>query len=181
MIARTALPPRPGSRRHPRWHAVEQQGLPGESPGGQAYQAIDVAGLEVHQESLGTHQDTLARIDLVHPPRVSGRARQRAQARLVGQELAPQGDRLGQVHGQPPDLAVVHPPELGLEAFAQCHDDRPGMIRDKPAYFSIEAEHPERMPLPGRVAAETAEWVVDALDQFDGFRVVQERMRAARC
>jgi hypothetical protein len=55
------------------------------------------------------------------------------------------------------------------------------MIRDKPAYFSIEAEHPERMPLPGWVAAETAEWVVDALDQFDGFRVVQERMCAARC
>src|SRR6185312_6485437 len=77
----------------------------------------------------------------------------------------------------PSDVAVVHPPVLGLEPFPEGDDGRvrPGL--EEPPDLVVERAYPQALPGGGLAATEAlGERVVESLDERDRPRVLEHAL-----
>jgi hypothetical protein len=139
---------------------------------------MDLAALEVHEQSLSGDQYWLRRIQLVEPAQFECRPAMAALSRILRQDPAAKIQGRGKVDRQPAHAAVVQPPELGLEAFAE-RNHRAGGMRDQEAtHRGIERRHPDRVP-PGALGG-VREVVLEPVDNLYGERILEQRSTRAR-
>src|SRR5580704_4489820 len=139
---------------------------------------MNLAALEVHEQALSGDQHRLRRIHLAEPAQVECRPGMAALSRLLRQDQAPKIQGRGQVDRQPAHTAVVQPPELGLEAFAERDHSASRMLIQEAPHRGIERGHPDRMPpgTPGGVR----EVVLEPADDLYGERILEQRDTRAR-
>lgn len=97
---------------------------------------MDLVPLEVHEQALNSDQHWLRRIQLVEPAQFECRPGMAALSRILRQDPAAKIQDRGEVDRQPAHTAVVQPPELGLEAFAE-RSHHAGRMRAQEALFSV--------------------------------------------
>src|SRR6185312_2073157 len=90
--------------------------------------------------------------------------------------------RLRKVDRDPLDPPVVDPPELRLEALAEGDDGAARMPAEERPDPLVEGPRPQTLPLgPAAALAEALrERVVDAVDELDRQRVLEDAARARR-
>ncbi len=162
--------------------AVEHQLATREAAGQHRDQAVHLGAGQVHEEPLRGHEHAVARVDLLGPRLVEHRDVELTPAGVLRQHLPAQRPGGRQVDADPAHTGVVHPPELGLEPFAQRDHGAAGVLRQEVADARVEGRRPQALPLGPRAAAAQplGERVVHALDQLDGERIADHAVRPGR-
>ncbi len=167
------LPPRSSSDhlQHRLGHHVEHKQRAGQTFGDSRDQHVDLIALEVGKEALRGDQDRVRRIQLVKPLQIECRSGMARMSRAIAQEPVTKLHGLGQVHGQPPHLTVVQPPELGLQPLAEGNHRAARIGAQETANRLIEGGHPNRMqPRPAR---DLREVVIKSVNDLNGHWVLQ--------
>lgn len=137
---------------------------------------MNLIPLQIHQQPLSRDQQALRIINAAHPNVLNDGRRHLGSPVTHRKRLVAQPRNLGQIHPDPPQTLVVHPPELRLQTFPERDDRALGMLGQKPTNGLVKGQRPKRLPLrPPRALVEPRlERVVDPLNQVHRHRILKQ-------
>ena len=161
---------------------VEEHLTAGKTLGALGDQAHRLFRLQVHQQTLGGDEHPVGGVDAIHPAVVQSGLAHVGDPRGRGKQSLAEFDHRGQIYRHPLEQRVVdglvQAPETGLKALREGNDRCRRMRTQIGDGTGVDRQRAQRHFLAP--ATEPIEVDVEGVAEFDGHRIVDDRVRQAR-